>query len=128
MASARQERTGAVPLVRRVPLLLLLLWHGQRQKGHQVLHLAETNNSRVLKGPVAAAGQVQTQEHPGLALSMRHKSTLGARLQRCSPVHCAVYQCMALVDSAGSFLRCTFAQGQSCCEGVANVLVAAHLL
>ena len=86
MASARQERTGAVPLVRRVPLLLLL-WHGQRQKGHQVLHLAETTNSRVLKGPVAAAGQVQTQEHPGLALSMHHKSTLGARLQRCSPVH-----------------------------------------
>ena len=31
-----------------------------------MLHLAEANNSRALKGPVAAAGRVQTRGHPGL--------------------------------------------------------------
>ena len=125
-ASLASSRTGAVPLARHVPSFLC---HGQRQRGHQVLHLAEANNSRALKGPVAAAGRVQTRGHPGLAaLSMHHKSTLGARLRRCSLVHCAVHRCMALVDSAGSFLRCTFALGQSYCEEVANVLAAAHRL
>ena len=38
-----QERTGAVPLARHVPPFLC---HGQRQRGHQELHLAEANNSR----------------------------------------------------------------------------------
>ena len=121
-----QERTGAVPLARHIPPSLC---HGQRQRRHQVLHLAEANNSHALKGLVAVAGRVQIRGHLGLAaLSMRHKSTLGARLRKCNLVHCAAHRCLALVDSAGSFLRCTFALGQSYCGGVANVLAAAHLL
>ena len=94
-----------------------------------MLHLAEANNSHALKGLVAVAGQVQIRGHLGLAaLSMRHKSTLGARLRKCNLVHCVVHPCLALVDSAGSFLRCTFALGQSYCGGVANVLAAAQPL
>ena len=77
-----QERTEAVPLARHIPSFLC---HGQRQRGHQVLHLAEANNSHALKGLVAVAGRVQILGHLGLAaLSMRHKSTLGARLRKCN--------------------------------------------
>ena len=103
-----QERTAAVPLAHHVPPFLC---HAQRQRGPQVLHLAEASNSHALKGLVAVAGLVQIRGHRGLAaLSMRRKSTLGAML-RCNLVHCVAHSCLALVDSAGSFLRCTFFLG-----------------
>ena len=91
--------------------------------------LAEASNSLALIGLVAVAGPVQIRGHRGLAaLSMRHKSTLGAMLRRCNLVHCVGPPCLALVGSAGSFLRCTFFLGQSCCGEAANVLAAARLL
>ena len=92
-------------------------------------NLAEASNSHALKGLVAVAGQGRILGHPGLAaLSMRRRSTPGAVLRKHNPVHCAVHVCSAWVDSAGSFLRCIVALGQSYCGEVANVLAAAHLL
>ena len=58
------------------------------------------------KRPGCGAGQGRIQGHLGLAaLSTRRGSTPGAVLQRYNPAHCAVHVCLALVDSAGSFLR-----------------------
>ena len=116
----------AVPLAHHVPPFLS---HGQRQRGPQVLLSAEASNSLALIGLVAVAGPVQIRGHRGLAaLSMRRKSTLGAMLRRCNLVHCVGPPCLALVGSAGSFLRCTFFLDQSYCGGAANVLAAARLL
>ena len=95
------ERTVAVPLAHHVPPFLS---YGQRQRGPQVLHLAEASNSLALIGLVAVAGPVQIRGHRGLAaLSMRHKSTLGAMLRRCNLVHCVGPPCLALVAQGASY-------------------------
>ena len=89
--------------------------------------LAEASNSHALKGLVSVEGQGQIQGHQGLAaLSMRHRSTPGAVLQRYNPAHCAVQVRLVLVDSVGSFPRYIVALGQSCCGEVSNVLAVAH--
>ena len=77
----------------------------------------EANNSHALQGLVAVAGPVRIRGHRGLAaLSMRHKSTLGAMLRKCNLVHCVVHPYLALVDSAESFLRCTFSLAKAIVE------------